>query len=849
MPKKACCCVGDNYLAVPCRFVSAGRFSEGIPQWAHYAIGSPVTIPGFGVQQDDLRGPFRYVNGQQVFDASRQIRYLLRGAGGGASGVTFEIGLYDGIGGNGSYIEYQKNASLDDVVKSGAGGSGGWTNVLWDSIPETYQNGGEAYAINGDGGGGSVIGNGTNWYQNPIAVAGGGGGAGYALSATPAELVLFNGGKYGGDAGITAGYPGEPGVYYEAFNPSPPPPGLCGSGGGGTQTNGGSGGGGGINDRAKDGTKLSGGKGSVRVGPNAIKGSGGGGGGGLYGGGGGAWDAGGGGGSSTIFAGLSAYAFESKNDLSANYCNPWMTETSGVGGRTQPLNGGINGSNGEVVQYYIRGECECDPRKNELPEKVFICLTKIQYDQIVEDLGPVPPGGGFQGGYTPLFTIGDEDYVLLGLCDQSCEEIYKVPTTTDIVDARWSLNDRDGDWGGGFNQPIGPACCSQIVCSPLCPLTGVNCANCGCDPFNEVFVCCNTKGKPDQYLSVYNGWIYSCSKSNNNWIIPGQVTENVTKQCLDPIGGPQPICNQPSQETCTKTVDIPYTDCHVSYLENCQLSISVQGPTVHYQYFGGPPCVGSYSYAIQGVISLIGGGNYLAGSTTVDRPDPEDPCPNPFGPSYTLSTQILFSPANSPTETPDEPIFSIEYDCVPTIEPSIQSASGIWKICDAEVNVIKGPFSNIITEFNSILGGRVTLTNLGGSYYVGGDFPDRITRTVRTIADGKATYTVYATHSYFIPCGLVIYSGLGPEGPRSPEFGSGLRDALRPVVSYFEGAQQDAWQTLSSLNLVMCPCTITRDPGNPLFGYPTVTCPTSPPCVSGAGETVEDPYCGEMTVS
>ena len=163
--------------------------------------------------------------------------------------------------------------------------------------------------------------------------------------------------------------------------------------------------------------------------------------------------------------------------------------------------------------------------------------------------------------------------------------------------------------------------------------------------------------------------------------------------------------------------------------------------------------------------------------------------------------------------------------------------------------MIQGPLSNIIDEFNSLLGGRVNLTNLtGGSYYVGGNFPDTITRLFRTIADGKATYTVYATHSYFIPCGYVVYSGLSPN-VFAPEFDSGFRNALRPLVSYFEGAQQDAWQTLSSLNLVTCPCTITSDPSDPRFGFTTTTCPTSPPCFSGDSETVEDPYCGDMTIS
>tara|TARA_R110000868_G_scaffold139430_1_gene354202 strand:+ start:1645 stop:4167 length:2523 start_codon:yes stop_codon:yes gene_type:complete len=840
MPKKACCCgvTGGSYIAIPCRYISAAQFDAGIPLWAHYRSGSPQSSGGFGNgAQYDLVGPFRYVGGQKVFDTTRQIRYLLRGAGGGASGVTFTFAYGFGAGGNGSYIEYQKTADLNDVVKSGAGGCGAWGNILWDSIPENYQNGGEAYAINGDGGGASVIGNGMNWYESPAAVAGGGGGAGFVLSNLE-PVIPFNGGKQGGNGGIVSGYPGQPGVNYESFNPSPPPPGLCGSGGGGTQTRGGTGGGGGVNNRAKDGTRLSGGKGSIRVGTPVV-GSGGGGGGGLYGGGGGAFNAGGGGGSSTISAGLSAYAFESKNNLSANYCNPYMIQSSGVGGRALPLNTNIDGYNGVIVQYYILGECKCDERKNDLPEQLFICLNEIQYSKLIEDLGDPPGPGGFGAAYDPLFTIGNEDYILLGACDQNCENIYKVSPTTDIVDARWSKSSPIPN--GELGTINTPACCSQIVCSPICPLTGVNCANCGCDPFNEIFVCCNTKGKPDQYLSVYNGWIYSCSKSNNNWIIPGQLTETVTNQCLDPVNGPQPICNQPSQETCTKTVDIPYTDCHVYYPENCQLSINVQGPTVYYQYFGSPPCSGTKSYTIQGVISLIGS---FGGSVRIEYPSEDDFCIVPPAPlSYSLITQFEFYGSR----TTENELFSITYDCVPSIEPMIPAGgSGIWKICDAEVNVIKGPLSNIITELNSLLGGRVSLTNLsGGNFYFGDRFNDGITRIVRTIADGKATYTYFVSHTYVSPCGNVVYSGLGPEGPRPPDYPT--RNALRPTISSYTGQEQDTWQPLSGLGLVMCTCEITPNADNPEYGSISISCPS--PCTSSISVDEYDPYCGEMSAS
>ena len=837
MPRKACCC-GDNYLAIPCRFYNKGIFSAGKPQWAHWNGGSPDPVGGFGGDQYNPAGPFRYVNGQRVFDTTRPIRYLMRGAGGGAAGVTIGTISDYGAGGNGAYIEYEKNADSDDIVNSGKGGSG-WifNSSLPDRIPaSTQKRGGGAHAISGEGGGAAII---YTAQSTPFVSAGAGGGAGYYWQPIYPEDQAFVGPRYGGNAGLIQAQDGQVG-YSPFLNPK-----QQGIGRGASSTSGGAAGNppNTFDTHALPGTNVGGGRGQIN---DQGPGRGGGGGAGLYGGGGGAHDSGGGGGSSTVIAGLSGYCFEPKNNLAANYCNPYLLPTSGVGGKVLPYNSSTIGYNGAVAQYFIVGECKCDEAKNEIPDKLFICLTKGQYDQIITKLGD-PPDGGFNISYDPLFTIDGEDYLLLGICDRSCEEIYKLPDTADIVDVRWSLNTPiDGGELGLINTP---ACCSQIVCKPLCPLTGVNCANCGCDPFSEVFVCCDTIGKPDQYLSVYNGWIYSCVKSNNSWIIPGQVTETVTKQCLSPVDGPQPICNQPSQETCTKTVDIPYTNCHVNYPENCQFSVNVQGPTVHYDVRGpvGSVCeFNKQSYTIQGDISLV---NSWGGSTTINYPDPNDFCIVPPALlSYTLTLDIFWNSASEIIQ--DGPIFTIEYDCVPTIEPDIGGgggAGGEWKICDAKVNVIQGPLSNIIDEFNSLLGGRVSLTNLSDNYYVGGRMPDVITRIVRTISDGKATYTVYATHTYYVPCGSLIYRGLGPEGPFHPQ--DGRRDALRPTISPIDGAEFDSWKTLSALNLVVCPCTITQDPFNPIFGFTTTTCPNSPPCFSGDSETIEDPYCGEMTIS
>jgi len=77
MPKKNCCCVVGTYIAIPCRYYSAHKFTGGTPQWAHWD-GSPEGSGGFGGGQSNLKGPFRNVNGQVVFDTTRKIFLWLK---------------------------------------------------------------------------------------------------------------------------------------------------------------------------------------------------------------------------------------------------------------------------------------------------------------------------------------------------------------------------------------------------------------------------------------------------------------------------------------------------------------------------------------------------------------------------------------------------------------------------------------------------------------------------------------------------------------------------------------------------------------------------------------------------
>jgi hypothetical protein len=859
MPKKACCCAPfKNYIAIPCR-ANAGRyFYNGKAEWAHWLGGSPTPVGGFGGGQDTLSGPQRYINGELVFDTTRQVLYMMRGAGGGAAGIPQLPDLNNAYGGNGVYIEYVKNANIDDVVKSGFGGSGGARNLSLFDLPPNSQNGGDAYALDGDGGGGAVVGTGTEWYNNPPAVAGGGGGGGYYYVNDP-ETLTYVGGKHGGNGGITNGHDGQNGVYWEFYNPNAPPPVVTGGGGGGTQTRGGYGGGGqSINPVfALDGTRASGGRASYGTRNNNFKGFGGGGGGGYYGGGGGGWDGGGGGGSSKGSDSRSKYAFESRDQLPANYCNPFLytNNISGVGGQT-PLNQSPNGTNGAVFQYFIDGECECDKTKNNLPEKPFICFNEAQYAALLEALGPSPGNcGGFFLGYIPIFSISgeEEDYLLLGSCDRPCEEIYKIPPGATFSDARW-VSDPSVSGGGGFDfgENLGPPCCSQVICRPVCPLNGVNCATCQCASSQEIYACCKTKGKPDLYTAIYNGWIYSCIKTNNNFVRPGTETEKVTKLCLEPVSGTPPQCTRPDVENCTKSIDEP-PPCTALYGggpgSSCpDIPLSVSGPIVHYKRFG-VPCGSNtgtpYSFKIQG--SLIF--RLSQGSSTASlnyKPNNGDVCllPPIDDGGASLYGEINFNPLPNPEEVP---LLEIEFDCIP---PNLGTAGGapfqlfesVWKICGATVNVTKGYLSTIVSTFNSLLGGRVTLTDkTSGLYHTSFN---SVGDTRLTIDNGKAKYTVYGYRKFAAPCGTVQH---GFSGKRIFDADPPLRQAKEFRRSYFSGDPVDSWIPLTSFNVSNCPCTY--DPSNGCAIYTNCT-------GCGEGEIYdcpmifyENPECSDLMVS
>jgi hypothetical protein len=239
-----------------------------------------------------------------VFVGTGGVGGATSGDGRGGVGQNSQFGTLIAIGGGGGSDSDRGRYAYTGGSGGGGGGGGGVSSNIVQGAPGVFGQGNM-------GGNGYIGGQGYG--------SGGGGGAGYVLRNEP-QITPFNGGKQGGDGGITSGDTGEQGVY-PLFGSSPSnPPGLCGGGGGGNQSNGGRGGGGPTGNYliGAAGTKLSGGQGSVRLENvhNGPLGYGGGGGGGLYGGGGGAWLGAGGGGSSTIVAGKEKYEF--KNNITEN---------------------------------------------------------------------------------------------------------------------------------------------------------------------------------------------------------------------------------------------------------------------------------------------------------------------------------------------------------------------------------------------------------------------------------------------------------------------------------------------------------------------------------------------------
>jgi len=393
--------------------------------------------------------------------------------------------------------------------------------------------------------------------------AGAGGGGAYFYRWTYEENIPYLGPRNGGNAGATQGKKGEDG--YAVF----PSIGACGGGFGATQTEGGSAGSdlGSENLRALPGTIFGGGR-AQYTNPAHLTpyGIGGGGGGGKYGGGGGAFDGGGGGGSSTTDT---EYCFDPSENCPANYCNPFLGNDKDLGGRKLPINSSTTGTDGQITQYYIKGFCYCDTSKNQIPDPMFICLDANQFAYLIKELGPTPPPVSSSGNYQRLFSYNNEEYILLGICDQLCEQIYKVPVGSIFTSIRWEW--RENNTGEGTEGA--PPCCSQIVCRPVCPVAGAACASCGCEDYNDTFVCCDTNGKPDEYTAVYNGWIYSCIKSNQSWTDPG-VDINVTELCLTP----QEIECSADQNNCDQSISEEYQGCRWDDISTCQASVNVLTP-------------------------------------------------------------------------------------------------------------------------------------------------------------------------------------------------------------------------------------------------------------------------------
>jgi hypothetical protein len=838
MPKKECCCgVTGSFIAIPCRYASVKKF-YGPNTNSDYFYPHREGGAFNGV----VNGPFRFFNGVVQFDTTRDVVYMIRGAGGGGAGPylpEIENEKRYGLGGNGAYTQHTKKAALDDVVRPGSGGSGG-ANYTNSYAAQTFRKrGGDAISISGEGGDAALLAKeadipGEFSPMNSIAVSGGGGG-GSIVTGVSSEL---NGGRKGGHAGITLGENGQNGI--SSFGSTP-----IGGGNGATEFAGGTALNGSSPDpnnrNAKDGTFLGGGRGARRVDTvtNTSVGYGGGGGGGLYGGGGGAIDGGGGGGSSK---GNTLYSFSSKDDYSANYCNPYLDYNSGVGGRRIPLNNQLKGTDGEIAQYYIYGFCECDPSKNIVPDPLFICLNSDQAQYILKQAGDPPPPteNGIPIYYSLLFVYDGETYVLTGSCVKDCEDPYKISSSAAFSDIRYSRSNQPDISNAWDNPP----CCSQVLCTPLCPLEGVNCAQCGCPEFNELLVCCETADKPDLYYSIYNGWIYSCKKSNNNWIVPGEISQNVTVQCLDPIN-PAPQCER-EQEDCSDSIVEYYDKCSplVCYDRCNQYNITISTNNLIYRIycFNPPnnPCVEKSSAFSHTFINATPGQNFYSEPLFCDNG-------NQGGSVSYFLNWTFYQDLN----LSEEKLFlTIEFDCIPPTDSFnqypyyIPPNNGTWTICGASLAVgnLDGSggayLSSIVTKLNSKLAGRVRLNTNYPDLFWGecSQLNSSGFRIEEDISTGVLVIKLYAIQWFLRACGDASIS------VSSKQCSGGGKGRL------FESAPLDTWNMPSNLNLSACACeNILDEFGNPTgySNYPNCCGGELPP---GGGGVILFP-CDDLTIS
>jgi hypothetical protein len=464
MSKKSCCCIpSDSYIAVPCR---------------SYSIGGGL----FGFTPNELGivepKPTRRINGQDVFDSTRKIVFMMRGGGGGGNII--------GKGGNGAYGEYREIASLSLRFRQGIGGTAGQlTQIQATDIP--HGGGGQGYVVAGFGGGASVLSS-NSTFSGGKKIAGGGGSG--------KEMNGGHGGTYNGITGSGT---------YGGGAASQSSPGSAGT----------------TSFNTTSGVISKGGRGAFTSPP--LIGHGGGGGGGERGGGGGGAtyqqglltviNGGGGGGGSSTITSTGTNFIEGTDDGPGAMCNPYFFDrfygVPGLGGN-RTTKGGISnppgpGYGGGILYYFLNSYCLCDGENSDnIPEKMFLCLSKDQYDYIINSAGPPPEEQQDLGLYVVHFTFNEEKYILLGeTCSEICEPNFKA--SGNASDVYWSVADD--------TTFVGPSCCEVIRCYEYCSTTE-SCDSC-CDITKPSYYCCeNTQDKPNEYWSLLDDTLYKCIKTN-----------------------------------------------------------------------------------------------------------------------------------------------------------------------------------------------------------------------------------------------------------------------------------------------------------------------------------------------
>lgn len=552
MPKKICCCKEQqtpgnrkHYIAIPCYEYDENVHSEvGVHNlYERVDQGEQLNDPA-------QKGPFKLygINQLNTFtitpDYAREIRVMIRGAGGGAPPVSF--------GGNAAYSQHEfptRNSLLYYTYKAyvGAGGTGPEPGNfdVHQTIP--FFGGGPGYPLAGWGGGaGAVISGPAGTYETvlnfPSVITGAGGGAANGISQN----------RYGGHGGITQATDGDGNF------------GGCGA----SVNYGGTAG----SIDATSGSLQKGGRGygnwNGTLSPQSFYGAGGGSG--KYGGGGGGDSSSGGGGSSTTtfnqnelnFYNLDLnYQFSGTDVGPGNRCNPFFTfyYDPGLGGQrtgrtinTQTFQSGFSGANAQVVEYHRTKWCPCFETQTDFSTdttgpinyKTHICLTEEQYQNIIQNLPDAPPPQDLSG-IRVSFELNGARYILVQLdpdttdpttdhyyCSLGCEDIFvenNLPTNVKwyIPSKNFSCFDKTFDWFAANFQTYDfsnvTSCCDCFLAKPICTAPFTSClgtlspggqvTGCICPPIppSPVAVCKDSMpGVESAYYSFdpESNWLY-----------------------------------------------------------------------------------------------------------------------------------------------------------------------------------------------------------------------------------------------------------------------------------------------------------------------------------------------------